>query len=116
MCIGNIHGRYRGEPVVEFDRLVAIKDAVDVPLVLHGASELPDAMMQRAVELGVCKFNVNTEVREVYLDALREGLHGSTPPSSCVASPWQYGQVIVPSSMHPYKRSRIPDPLASHHH
>jgi len=31
-------------------------------------------------------------------------------------SPWQYGQAIVPSSTHLYKRRRIPDRLAPHHH
>ncbi len=77
VCIGNVHGRYRGEPALDFDRLAAITDAVDVPLVLHGASGLADAMVQRAIELGVCKLNVNTEVRDAYMNALREGLHGS---------------------------------------
>ncbi len=80
VCIGNVHGRYRGEPALEFDRLAAITDAVDVPLVLHGASGLPDAMVRRAIELGVCKLNVNTEVREAYMNALREGLDRSARP------------------------------------
>ncbi len=80
VCIGNVHGRYQGEPTLAFDRLAAISTAVGVPLVLHGASGLPDALVRRVIELGVCKFNVNTEVREAYLDALRESLHGSAPP------------------------------------
>ena len=80
VCIGNVHGRYRGEPALEFDRLAAITDAVDVPLVLHGASGLPDAMVRRAIELGVCKLNVNTVVREAYMNALREGLDRSARP------------------------------------
>jgi len=74
VCIGNIHGRYRGEPRLDFDRLDAIRKAVSVPLVLHGASGLPEGMVRRAIELGVCKFNVNTELREAYLGALREHL------------------------------------------
>ncbi len=80
VCIGNVHGRYQGEPALDFARLAAITDAVDVPLVLHGASGLPDAMVQRAIELGVCKFNVNTEVRDAYMNALREGLDRSARP------------------------------------
>jgi tagatose 1,6-diphosphate aldolase GatY/KbaY len=43
-------------------------------LVLHGTSGLPDAMVQRAVEHRVCKFNVNTEVRDAYLDAAKARL------------------------------------------
>lgn len=72
VCVGNAHGRYRGEPRLDFDRLAAIRKAVQVPLVLHGASGLPAAAVGRAIELGVCKFNVNTEVREAYVGALRE--------------------------------------------
>jgi len=45
VCIGNVHGRYQGEPALDFARLAAITDAVDVPLVLHGASGLLDAMV-----------------------------------------------------------------------
>jgi len=74
VCIGNVHGRYSGELRLDFDRLAAIRAAVSVPLVLHGASGLGENLVRRSIELGICKFNVNTEVREAYLDALREGL------------------------------------------
>jgi tagatose 1,6-diphosphate aldolase GatY/KbaY len=71
VCIGNVHGTYPGEPRLDFDRLSAIRDQVSVPLVLHGTSGLPDAMILRAVEIGVCKFNVNTEIRTAYLNAVK---------------------------------------------
>lgn len=74
VCIGNVHGAYRSEPRLDFDRLAAIRERVSVPLVLHGTSGLPEAMVRRSVELGVCKFNVNTEVREAYLKTLKERL------------------------------------------
>ena len=74
ICIGNVHGDYRGSPRLDFDRLAAIRAAVSVPLVLHGASGLGETLVRRSIELGICKFNVNTEVRKAYLDALREGL------------------------------------------
>jgi tagatose 1,6-diphosphate aldolase GatY/KbaY len=76
VCIGNVHGHYRGEPRLDFARLEAIRQAVSVPLVLHGASGLPEAMVRQAIALGVCKFNVNTEVREAYIQALRTRLSG----------------------------------------
>lgn len=78
VCIGNVHGTYPGEPRLDFDRLTAIRARVVVPLVLHGTSGLPDTMIHRAVELGVCKFNVNTEVRHAYLDAVRAHLSDHT--------------------------------------
>lgn len=70
VCIGNAHGPYRGEPNLDFDRLAALRTQVDVPLVLHGASGLPEVLVRRAIGLGVCKFNVNTELREAYMRAL----------------------------------------------
>jgi tagatose 1,6-diphosphate aldolase GatY/KbaY len=74
VTIGNVHGKYRSEPRLDFARLEKIRNRVDVPLVLHGASGLPEEMIKRSIELGVCKFNVNTEVRLAYLDVLRTSL------------------------------------------
>lgn len=74
VCIGNVHGAYRGEPRLDFDRLAAIRQATDLPLVLHGASGLPHEAIARSIALGVCKFNVNTEVRAAYVEALRRRL------------------------------------------
>jgi tagatose 1,6-diphosphate aldolase GatY/KbaY len=80
VCIGNVHGRYHGEPDLDFERLDAIRNTVAVPLVLHGASGLPEAMVRRSIELGVAKFNVNTEVRAAYLEAVRKLVEGPDSP------------------------------------
>lgn len=72
VTIGNVHGEYKSEPRLDFDRLIKIRQHVgeDVLLVLHGASGLPAQMISRSIELGVCKFNVNTEVRQAYMQTL----------------------------------------------
>lgn len=80
VCIGNVHGRYPGEPHLDFERLDAIRNTVSVPLVLHGASGLPEAMVRRSIELGVTKFNVNTEVRAAYVGALQDRFESPQPP------------------------------------
>ncbi|MCM1983748.1 class II fructose-bisphosphate aldolase [Lyngbya confervoides] len=72
VTIGNVHGQYYSEPRLDFERLARVRQQVEIPLVLHGASGLPALMIQRAIELGVCKFNVNTEVRQKYLQFWRE--------------------------------------------
>lgn len=79
VTIGNVHGKYQGEPKLDFKRLEAIRQSVDVPLVLHGASGLPEGMIRQSIKLGVCKFNVNTEVRQAYLDALKSADSLSSP-------------------------------------
>src|SRR6266498_2575588 len=62
------------EPALDFARLERLRWTVPIPLVLHGASGLPAPMVRRAIELGVCKLNVNTEVRDAYLAALVDGV------------------------------------------
>ncbi len=74
VSIGNVHGRYARPPELDWERLRAIDHRVDVPLSLHGASGISDSDVARAISLGVCKINVNTELRERYLARLERGL------------------------------------------
>jgi tagatose 1,6-diphosphate aldolase GatY/KbaY len=80
VTIGNVHGEYRSEPRLDFNRLIRIRQNVgkDMLLVLHGASGLPAAMISRSIQLGVCKFNVNTEVRQAYMNTLRSEVCSAT--------------------------------------
>ncbi|MEK4246690.1 class II fructose-bisphosphate aldolase [Psychrobacillus sp. FSL K6-2684] len=61
-AIGTVHGMYKGEPKIDLTLLKRIQQAVDLPLVLHGGSGTPEAVVKEAVQLGICKVNVNTEV------------------------------------------------------
>jgi tagatose 1,6-diphosphate aldolase GatY/KbaY len=78
VAIGNVHGISVRPVTLDFDRLAAIRARLDVPLVLHGASGLPDAQLGQAVALGVAKVNVNTELRRAFKYALLA--LGSSPP------------------------------------
>src|SRR5207247_21280 len=62
VAIGNAHGFYRQSPRLDFDRLAAIRSAVDVPLVLHGGSGLSPAEWRRLVRGGMAKVNFATEI------------------------------------------------------
>ena len=61
IAVGNAHGDYAREPNLDFDRIREIRKAVQIPLVLHGCSGIPDEQMQEAVNLGMSKFNIATE-------------------------------------------------------
>lgn len=74
VSVGNVHGRYAAPPRLDWERLDAIRESVDVPLSLHGASGLSDDDIRRAIALGVCKVNVNTELRQRYVQQLELGL------------------------------------------
>jgi len=80
ICIGNVHGKYRSEPVLDLDRLSEIRKRVQVPLVLHGASGLPSETIRQTISLGVCKFNVNTEVREAFVNTLSHEIRPERKP------------------------------------
>ena len=70
IAIGNAHGVYSGEPHLDFGRLAELRNAVSVPLVLHGASGISDDDLRRCIELGVRKINVNTEIRQALFESL----------------------------------------------
>lgn len=70
VSIGNVHGSTPVPPTLDLERLRAIRDVTDVPLVLHGGSGVDDDQLQAAIALGICKVNVNTELRAAYRDAL----------------------------------------------
>lgn len=71
VAIGTAHGLYKGIPKLDFDRLSEIRKFVDIPLVLHGASGVPDEAVQKSIELGICKVNFATELRISYSNGVK---------------------------------------------
>ncbi|MCI6692591.1 MAG: tagatose bisphosphate family class II aldolase [Clostridium sp.] len=72
VAIGTAHGLYKGEAKLDLDRLKEIRDIVDVPLVLHGASDVPDELVKKAISLGICKVNVATDLKIPFSDAVKK--------------------------------------------
>jgi ketose-bisphosphate aldolase len=76
VSIGNVHGIYRDPPDLDWVRLAEIRSRVSQPLSLHGASGIPPEMLQRAIHAGIAKVNVNTELRQAYLEATAATIDG----------------------------------------
>ena len=72
VAIGTAHGLYKGEPKLDFERLKEIRSKVEVPLVLHGASDVSDELVMKAISLGICKVNVATDLKIPFSGALKE--------------------------------------------
>ncbi|EAN5456032.1 tagatose-bisphosphate aldolase subunit KbaY [Salmonella enterica] len=72
VAIGTAHGLYTKKPKIDFQRLAEIREVVDIPLVLHGASDVPDEYVRRTIELGVCKVNVATELKIAFAAAVKK--------------------------------------------
>ncbi len=70
--IGTSHGIYKGDPDVRVDVLKEIKKVVNVPLVLHGTSGVPDDVVRECVENGICKVNYATDLRIAFTKGVKE--------------------------------------------
>lgn len=73
-ALGSVHGPYKGEPKLGFDRMEEVSNLTGVPLVLHGGSGIPTKDIQRAISLGTAKINVNTENQISQAKKVREVL------------------------------------------
>lgn len=71
VAIGTAHGLYAHEPRLDFVRLEQIRQRVEIPLVLHGASGLSEQDVQHCIRRGICKVNVATELKIAFADALK---------------------------------------------
>lgn len=70
--VGTSHGVYVAEPHINQDVLRGIRSRLDIPLVLHGTSGVPDDQVAEAISNGICKVNYATELRQAYTRGFME--------------------------------------------
>ena len=74
VAIGSAHGFYKEEPKLDMERLSAINNLTDAALVLHGASGIPHHTLKEAIEHGICKINLATEIKNIFIKTLKNEL------------------------------------------
>lgn len=72
VAIGTAHGLYKIEPKLDFKRLEKIRNNLQVPLVLHGASGISNENVRKSIDLGICKVNIATELKIPFANAIKE--------------------------------------------
>jgi tagatose 1,6-diphosphate aldolase GatY/KbaY len=72
IAIGTAHGLYKGKPKLDLERLKKIREIVNIPLVLHGASDVPDELVRKAIELGINKVNIATDLKIPFSSAIKK--------------------------------------------
>jgi fructose-bisphosphate aldolase class II len=77
VAIGNSHGRYKGKPDLDFDRLRALRDAAGIPLVLHGGSGISADGFRKAISLGIAKINFFTGMSDAAIQATKQYMSDS---------------------------------------
>lgn len=74
VSVGSAHGLFKGKEKLDLERLKAIRDVARVPLVLHGSSGVSDDQLREAVKLGVIEVNIDTALREAFVEAIHEAI------------------------------------------
>ncbi len=72
VAIGTAHGVYKGTPRLDLNRLSQLREAVSVPLVLHGTSGVPEETVRECIRRGICKVNYATDLRMAFTQGIRE--------------------------------------------
>jgi fructose-bisphosphate aldolase class II len=92
VAIGTAHGLYRAVPRLDFERLAGLRQAVPVPLVLHGGSGTPDGEIRRAVAGGICKVNIWTEMAMAFGETIKAQL-------AIPAEQWRLHQALAAAQL-----------------
>lgn len=70
-AFGTAHGNYKKEPKLQFELLKKIQEVTNIPLVMHGASGVPEQSVRKSLEYGVAKVNFSTELKDLFAEELR---------------------------------------------
>ena len=74
IAVGNAHGDYKFPPKLDFERIADISQKTGLPLVLHGGSGLSDSDFRLAVQNGICKVNIFTDIDKAGKRGVEAGL------------------------------------------
>jgi ketose-bisphosphate aldolase len=77
VAVGTAHGFYKEQPKLEIELLDEINQLVNIPLVLHGGSGVPDRSLQLAIQHGITKINLATETKNTFMKQLKQELNNS---------------------------------------
>lgn len=72
VSIGNLHGQYKEDPCLRFDRLEELKNAVAAPLVLHGGTGISPDDFKKCIKCGMTKVNIGTAVLAASFNKMKE--------------------------------------------
>lgn len=102
-AVGNIHGMIKGgNPKINIGRIKILRQAVGVPLVLHGGSGIRDEEFKQAIQAGISIIHINTEIRLAYKQGLQKSLSENpdeTTPYKYLRPALQQMQAVVEKRM-----------------
>lgn len=88
IAVGSAHGAYKFPPKLDFDRIRSIRDTIPTPLVLHGGSGLTDDDFRRAIQCGISKINIFTDINVAQAAAVEAAWNAGVRDMTGMI-PWQ---------------------------
>ena len=101
--VGTMHGLYKEKPNLNFERIKEIKDALNIPLVLHGGTGIPDEDIQKCIECGIKKININTELQVVWSNSIKEYIKNNSDvydPRKIISSGEENIKKVIKDKLH----------------
>lgn len=95
IAFGSAHGFYKETPNLDMETLSAIREVVDCALVLHGSSGIPHDQLQEACSRGISKINLATEIKNIFMQTLKQSLTTSDEIDLRKVFPTATDQVIA---------------------
>ena len=74
-ALGSVHGLYKGEPKLNFERMLEISEITNLPLVLHGGTGIYDEQIIKSINCGIAKININTELQIAWSNAVKKHIN-----------------------------------------
>lgn len=71
-AVGNLHGKYPVPKMLDLELLQQIRNAIDCNISLHGGSDTPGHYFRDAVQIGITKVNINSDMRYAYRTTLEK--------------------------------------------
>ena len=76
ISVGNGHGHYISTPSLDFSRIEEIHKSINIPLVMHGGSDIPDEQLHKSISCGMSKFNIATEYNQSFYHTVKQYMDG----------------------------------------
>lgn len=101
--VGTMHGLYKEKPNLNYERIKEISNALNIPLVLHGGTGLSDEDIEKCIECGISKININTELQVNWSKAVKEYLKNNEEvydPRKIISSGEENIKKVIKDKLH----------------
>lgn len=100
--VGTVHGIYKGELNIDYKLIKELATNIQVPLVLHGGSGLPDDILKKCIDAGITKININSDIQDAWSKGVREYIkenHDEIDPRKIIGSGFEGIREVVKSKI-----------------